>query len=232
MIKRRIAILFILLGTGLVLYGVGSHIYYKKEENELIDLIEESFENDEIENSIQNEENLDNNTNQNDNNEIKNSESNNNQDKSNASTKEKSKSNSEKEDNFVNEKVNPIGILEIPSIKLKAGIIKGATTTELRKGIGYYTNTALPSENEGNFVIAAHDSGKMPIFRNLKSLNIGDEIIVRQKNESFKYVVTDKFIVDPYDVEILQNREGEKIITMFTCTNKGKQRLVVRGLAI
>lgn len=205
MFKRKIAFFLILIGASLIIYGISSHISYKKQERELINLIEDNFINSEAElkldENIKVEENLNSNP-------------------------------TSKEDNYVNNKINPIGILEIPSIKLKAGIIKGATTKELRQGIGYYTNTSLPSEIEGNFVIAAHDSGKMPIFRNLKSLEIGDEVIVNQKNKSFKYIVTDKFIVNPYDVEILQSVQGKKQITMFTCTNKGKQRLVVRGEAI
>ena len=115
MFKRKIAFFLILIGASLIIYGISSHISYKKQERELINLIEDNFINSEAElkldENIKVEENLNSNP-------------------------------TSKEDNYVNNKINTIGILEIPSIKLKAGIIKGATTKELRQGIGYYTNTS------------------------------------------------------------------------------------------
>ncbi|MBQ3421610.1 MAG: class D sortase [Romboutsia sp.] len=202
MIKKIFALIVMLCGLGLMAQGLITHYQYKKQEQELLNYIEEGISNGTLDvNEEDDEEGF-------------------------------IEVDVEGEMNFVNEKVNPMGILEIPSIKLKSGIIKGATLSDIKKGIGYYKNTALPSDEYGNFVLAAHNSGRMPIFKNLHKTNIGDEVIVYYANQEYRYVITEKYIVNPTDVDILQGSENVKEITMFTCTNKGEQRYVVKGVSI
>lgn len=218
MIKKIISIICIGSGIFLMISGIIPHLSFKKSEKELLDIIENNMSTQDTESTEEIIESTENITGENT---SKETTVNNAENSTNKSTK--------KEDNYINNSIKAVGILEIPAIKLKSGIVEGATTKELKKGIGYYQNTPLPTESEGNMVIAAHNSGNMPVFRKLHKLNIGDEVKIKIDNKYYIYEVSDKFIVDPSDVEILESTPGVKEITMFTCTNKGKQRLVVKA---
>lgn len=82
----------------------------------------------------------------------------------------------------------------------------------------------------GNVALAAHNRGyKVNYFKDLKNLEIGDEIIYRYKNIKLIYVVTQKQIIKDTDVEIVENTE-ENIITLITCVeNNPQNRRCIRG---
>lgn len=135
---------------------------------------------------------------------------------------------SEKNDSSTIEtKDSGIALLDIPAINLKAGIVEGVSQRSLSKGVAHYPNTPMPGE-DGNVVLAGHDSGKMPIFRKLHKLNNGDRINVTYKTKVYEYVVTGKRVVKPSQTDILDSSDA-KTITLFTCTEKGNKRLVVTG---
>lgn len=126
-------------------------------------------------------------------------------------------------------KAKTTGILEIPSIKIKAGVIEGVSPKELAISAGRYTTSATPDQEEGNLVIAAHVSGPVPVFENLKDVKVGDKVFFHYKGNTYTYVIKDKFVAEPDQTEILNSTPGKKTITLFTCTNKGKQRTVATG---
>lgn len=126
-------------------------------------------------------------------------------------------------------KAKTTGILEIPSIKIKAGVIEGVSPKELAISAGRYTSSATPDQEEGNLVIAAHVSGPVPVFENLKDVKVGDKVFFHYKGNTYTYVIKDKFVAEPDQTEILNSTPGKKTITLFTCTNKGKQRTVATG---
>ena len=133
---------------------------------------------------------------------------------------------------YKTKKAKTTGILEIPSINIKAGVIEGTSPTELAISAGRYTTSATPDKEEGNLVIAAHVSGPVPVFQNLKDVKVGDIINFNYKGTVYYYLVTNTSIAEPHQIEVLENTPGKKTITLFTCTNKGKQRTVVQGEAI
>lgn len=89
-----------------------------------------------------------------------------------------------------------------------------------------------PKPNQvGNYVIIGHNykSGKM--FGKLKNINIGDIIeLTDLSGRTVKYVVSDKYTIDPYDMKCTsQLTNGKRQITLITCSNSGANRLVVQG---
>lgn len=89
-----------------------------------------------------------------------------------------------------------------------------------------------PNPNEvGNYVIIGHNykSGKM--FGKLAGIQLGDTFELRDNaGKGMTYKVYDKYIVDPTDVSCTsQLTNGKKEITLITCTNYGKQRLIVKA---
>ncbi len=89
-----------------------------------------------------------------------------------------------------------------------------------------------PDPNEvGNYVIVGHNykSGKM--FGNLAQISIGDTFTLEDNSKRIlTYQVYDRYIVDPTDVACTsQMTNGRKEVTLITCQNSGKKRLVVKA---
>lgn len=146
------------------------------------------------------------------------------------------------EENVVNqneEKVNleeingykPIAMIEIPSIKLSQALVEGITDDVLKYFLGHFPDSALPGE-KGNFSVAGHRvSDYTDAFINLYKVKSGDEVIVKTHDKKYTYVVEENFIVEPEDVQVLDNTK-DATMTLVTCTVGAKQRVIVKGKLI
>ena len=131
-----------------------------------------------------------------------------------------------KNNNSATKKQEVIGILKISSINLKAPIENGEEN--LNYVVAKYKNSPNFGEN-GNTILAAHNNMKGSIFRNLYKVKIGDTVEVQKDNELFKYKITQREIVEPNDPNLLTQDLSKKEITLITCTNRAKQRLILKG---
>lgn len=149
-------------------------------------------------------------------------------------TAEHENNNSEEKNELNLDEINgykPVAIIEIPSIKLKQGVVEGISNDVLKYYLGHYDNTAQPGEI-GNFVVAGHRvSDYTDAFINLYKVKKGDEILVKTYTNQYTYVIEDSFIVDPDQIEVL-NATEDATITLITCTVGAKQRVVVTGKLI
>lgn len=119
-----------------------------------------------------------------------------------------------------------IAILKISSINLKAPIMLGEENLDYV--VAKYRNSPNFGEN-GNVILAGHNNMKGAIFRNLYKVKIGDIVEVQKDNEVFKYKITEREIVEPNDPSLLSQDLNKKEITLITCTNRAKQRLILKG---
>lgn len=125
----------------------------------------------------------------------------------------------------------PIAIMEIPSIKLKQPVVDGTGEDVIKYFLGRFPELAMPGE-VGNFAVAGHRvSDFTDAFINLYKVKVGDEVIVTTKDGRFTYQVDNSFIVDPDQVEVLDDADYEKI-TLITCTIGSKRRVIVTGKLI
>lgn len=125
----------------------------------------------------------------------------------------------------------PIGLIEIPSIKLSQGLVEGVTDDILQYYIGHFENSAKPGQ-KGNFSVAGHRiSNYSEAFVNLYKLKSGDLVSVKSKGKEFIYEINENYIVDPDKVEVL-NQTEDATITLITCTVGAKQRVIVKGKLI
>ncbi|MFG2429920.1 class E sortase [Streptomyces sp. NPDC048590] len=137
-----------------------------------------------------------------------------------------------------------IGFLHVPAMKNGEVLVKKGTDTEtLNNGIaGYYTDpvkSALPSDKQGNFTLAAHRDGHGAKFHNIDKVKKGDAIVFETKDTWYVYKVfaelpeTSKFNVDaiaPVPKESGKKKAG-RYITLTTCTPvyTSKYRYIVWG---
>jgi len=105
--------------------------------------------------------------------------------------------------------------LQIPAIGIDAPIVQGDGWVQLKKGIGQHIGTANPGEN-GNVVLSAHNDIFGEIFRDLDQLRPGDEIIVYTNRQPFTFLVTNKRVVDPTQVEVM-DPTTQPTVTLISC---------------
>ena len=128
--------------------------------------------------------------------------------------------------NKKNEKNDVIGILEIDSIGVKAPIVLG------EKNLDYVVAKYRSSSDFGelgNVILAAHNNMRGSIFRNLHKLKIGATVKIISDNKEFKYKITNRYIVEPNDTSKINFSNDKKEITLITCINHAKQRLILTG---
>jgi len=128
-----------------------------------------------------------------------------------------------------------IATLDIPDIALIYTVIQGDTgsveeTEELLKISPAKYHGGEPNE-VGNFCIVGHNYRNNKFFSHVPELTVGDKIeITSLKGETLVYSVYDKYIVEPEDVSCTSQRtNGLKEITIITCTNDSKQRVIVKA---
>lgn len=123
-----------------------------------------------------------------------------------------------------------LGRINIPAISSDLLLIEGSSSKQLKWGAGHVTGTAMPGE-AGNCAIAAHRNYTFgTYFSRLNELKAGDEIDIDYNGKTYKYRVTDSFVVNPDEVWVLGKTE-KPIITLITCHPRGSgtKRLIVRG---
>lgn len=120
-----------------------------------------------------------------------------------------------------------VAILKIPKIGMERHIVEGVRLMDLRKGPGHYPGTPLPGEL-GNAAIAGHRTTYGAPFNRLDELETGDVILATTLNGTYRYRVTDKRIIRPTQLEVLDPTVDARL-TLTTCNPKfsARQRLVI-----
>jgi sortase A len=106
----------------------------------------------------------------------------------------------------------PLGRLEIPSIKLSAMVSEGVENSTLRRSVGHIPGTALPGVR-GNVALSAH---RDTFFRHLGELHHSDVITIETVQGRFNYLVESTKVVDPDEAAVLRDI-GRPTLTLVTC---------------
>jgi sortase A len=121
------------------------------------------------------------------------------------------------------------GKIEIPSIRLKYPILE-YNEKNLKNSICNLSGTSI--NGTGNLSIAGHNTSNGRLFGKLRNVKSGDIIEVTNiYGQKYKYLVFKTTKVDKDDNSLLKF-SSEPIITLVTCTNSAKQRLIVQGQLI
>ena len=124
------------------------------------------------------------------------------------------------------------GIIEIPKINIKYPIIDHTNEETMKVSITKFWG---PQANEiGNYTVAGHNNKDGTMFGKTKYLQIGDKIkLTNLKNETIEYEIFKIYSINPDDVSCVESVEnGTREITLITCTNGHKNRLVTKARQI
>jgi len=119
--------------------------------------------------------------------------------------------------------------IQIPAIGVDAPVVEGDDWESLKQGAGHHIGSANPGES-GNCVISAHNDIFAQIFRDLPDLDLGDEIFVHTASQVYRYVVTQKRIIEPTEVSVMYPTSSP-VLTLISCYPYGidTHRIVVTG---
>ena len=125
-----------------------------------------------------------------------------------------------------------MAIVKIPSINVEYPVLN-VTTDELLKISP--TKFWGPEPNEvGNFCIVGHNYRNKKFFSKVPTLENGEIIeLTDLTGRTIAYEVYDKYVVSPDDVACTsQVTNGRKDLTLITCTNDSKQRVIVKATEV
>ena len=125
-----------------------------------------------------------------------------------------------------------VGIIKIPEINLEYPILETTSKETLKLSITKFWGNKI---NEiGNVTLAGHNNLNGTMFGKLNKLKNGDVIELTDiQNTTLKYEVFKTYIIDPNDITcILPEQEGVREVTLITCTNGNKNRLIVKAREI
>lgn len=122
-----------------------------------------------------------------------------------------------------------IGTVQISKIGIKYPILATSTEESLQKSITR-VGDGLVNE-EGNLTLAGHNFIDGSMFGKIDKLEKEDKISITDLHgNEVTYVVFDKYVTDPNDVSVLESiAEGRKEITLVTCINGNKNRLIIKA---
>ena len=120
-------------------------------------------------------------------------------------------------------------VSRVPKLDIKYPII-AETTDELLK-ISVCKFWGADPNKVGNLCVVGHNYRNNSFFGKLRLIGCGDIIeITDLSNNTLQYEVYDMYTVSPEDVSCTsQLTNGRKEVTLITCTNKGKSRLIVKA---
>ncbi len=135
-------------------------------------------------------------------------------------------------------KYTTIATINIPKLNLQYPILEGTTGSEAEtesllkisptKFWGYDPNEI------GNFCIVGHNYRNTKFFSKVPTLENGDVIeITDLSGRTLRYSIYNKYEVIPEDLSCTsQLTNGKKEITLITCTDDSKMRVIVKARAV
>ena len=105
-----------------------------------------------------------------------------------------------------------VGRLSIPRLGSSLYVVEGSELADLENGPGHVVGTALPGPT-GNCAIAGH---RDTVFRQLRNIKIGDEVVVETHQAAYHYRVSDTQIILPTNTKCLMPTPSAEL-HLITC---------------
>ncbi|GGH40795.1 class D sortase [Paenibacillus segetis] len=216
--KRLISYVIIIIGIAIMLYPKANEWYLERQESKLLEAAELGYEQNDLNNEDKSKA---------DNDEIISNQTKLSYEKLSQILEQQSEVEQTISDNTespievktepAEPEVKPIAIIKIAKIDLKLPVLEGATKENMSHAATHMIETT-PLGKIGNAAISAHRAHKKGrLFNRLNEVELGDEIIIEMKNETFKYSVYKISRVKPTDVSVLNRNKKDKILTLITC---------------
>ncbi len=120
-----------------------------------------------------------------------------------------------------------VGKIEIPKIKLNCPVLEKATDSAIEVAVAVLNGPGI--NQVGNTVIIGHNYRNGTFFSNNKKLEIGDKIYLTDlSGKKVTYTITKKYNTSTDDANyMVRDTKGKREISLSTCTDDSKQRLII-----
>lgn len=127
---------------------------------------------------------------------------------------------------------NVIGIINIPKLDIKYPILEVTNDETMKVSVTKFWGNNV--NDVGNFTIAGHNNFNGTFFSDINKLNIGDKIEMTDlSGEKIEYEILKKYVIDPNDLDCIKSMdENKREITLLTCINARRNRLVIKASEI
>ena len=122
---------------------------------------------------------------------------------------------------------NVVGTIEIPKISLKYPILERVTPKSIESSVAVMVG---PGPNQvGNTVIAGHNYRNGSFFGKNKQLSLGDKIYITDSSGArIEYNIYNIYETSPDDGDyITRDTKGKREVSLTTCTDNSKSRLII-----
>lgn len=124
---------------------------------------------------------------------------------------------------------NYIGVLEIPKINIKRGLLnikdKG---NNVNKNLQVIKGSDMPNVKNGNLIIAAHSGNSyISYFKNLYKLSNEDVAYVYFNNIKYTYKVVGKYDAEKSGKVTIHRDNKKNTLTLITCSQTDKTKQIV-----
>lgn len=129
---------------------------------------------------------------------------------------------------------NVIGTIQIPKTNVNYPILEDPPTVKkLEKSVTALYPQGAVLNTPGNVVIVGHNYRNGLFFSNNKKLSVGDKINITDLEENkVTYVIYNIFQTEENDTSFYnRDTDGAKEITLSTCTDDSKARLIIEAKA-
>ena len=128
-----------------------------------------------------------------------------------------------------------IGLIKIPAINLEYPILDMEISNPeeakapMKLAIIKYWGGEV--NGYGNLSLAGHNNYNGTMFGKTKNLKVGDIVeLTDLNNQTIQYQIYDIFKTDPNDVTILETKDKTiREVTLITCTNGNRERLILKA---
>ena len=103
--------------------------------------------------------------------------------------------------------------LLMPSLGINRPVFFGDTSEQLRAGVGHYSGSSFPGEG-GTIVYAGHND---LVFKKLKDIKPGDDVLIQTNYGSFRYRVFDAHIINSNNTVHIEPKGAKAVLVMYTC---------------
>ncbi len=123
-----------------------------------------------------------------------------------------------------------MGKITIPKINLEYVIFKEFNEELLKIAPCKFYGVGIGEQ--GNICIAGHNYNDNRFFGRLNELQVKDEIILTDLNQKeYQYTVFDIFETDEHDTESVLRKQNKYELSLVTCNNTNKKRIIVKAFA-
>lgn len=120
-----------------------------------------------------------------------------------------------------------LGYIYIERVNIKRLIVKDINKKNLDDKYVAMDSSSISLDSNKNIILAGHSIDN--VFKNLHNLKINDEIRIITKNKERIYLVSEILIVDDNDIKYME-QTNINVLTLITCMNNSKRRLIIKAL--